>query len=251
MTDCDALIVGGGPAGSTCARALRQAGWDVTVIDRAGFPRDKVCAGWLTPDVFRLLDLAPAEYRAAGLTLQEIVGFRTGLLRGPSVETPYGRVVSYAVRRREFDEFLLRRAGVRVLEQTPLTSLRCDGHIWVVNEEIQTPLVIGAGGHFCPVARRAGLAYPESGEGIRPAIESGVMAAETLIAAAGDYSRATLQGYEVRLRARASASVTPTPTPALEHVSATLGTWLLRRSWFVRNVVLNRWFLGRHQGSTF
>jgi menaquinone-9 beta-reductase len=154
VTDCDALIVGGGPAGSTCARALRQAGWDVTVIDRAAFPRDKVCAGWLTPDVFRLLDLAPAEYRAAGLTLQEIVGFRTGLLRRPSVDTPYGRVVSYAIRRREFDEFLLRRADVRVLEQTPLTSLRCDGRIWVVNEEIRTPLVIGAGGHFCPVARR-------------------------------------------------------------------------------------------------
>jgi len=142
VTDCDALIVGGGPAGSICARSLRQAGWDVTVIDRAGFPRDKVCAGWLTPDVFRLLDLAPAEYRDAGLTLQEIVGFRTGLLRRPSVDTPYGRVVSYAIRRREFDEFLLRRADARVLEQTPLTSLRCAGRIWVVNEEIRTPLVI-------------------------------------------------------------------------------------------------------------
>ena len=31
MIECDALIVGGGPAGSTCARALRQAGWDVIV----------------------------------------------------------------------------------------------------------------------------------------------------------------------------------------------------------------------------
>jgi geranylgeranyl reductase family protein len=156
VTDCDALIVGGGPAGSTCARALRRAGWNVTVIDRAGFPRDKVCAGWLTPDVFRLLDLAPTEYRAAGLTLQEIVGFRTGLLRRPFVDTPYGSVVSYAIRRREFDDFLLRRAAVRVLEHTPLTSLRCDGRIWVVNEEIRTPLVIGAGGYFCPVARRLG-----------------------------------------------------------------------------------------------
>ena len=69
MTNCDALIVGGGPAGSTCARALRQAGWDVTVIDRAGFPRDKVCAGWLTPDVFRLLDLAREK---GARTLQDL-----------------------------------------------------------------------------------------------------------------------------------------------------------------------------------
>ena len=77
------------------------------------------------------------------------------------------------------------------------------------------------------------------------------MAAETLIAAAGDYSPAKLQGYDARLRARASASVTPTPTPAIERVSEKLGTWLLRRSWFVRHMVLDRWFLGRHQGSTF
>jgi flavin-dependent dehydrogenase len=74
MMTCDALIVGGGPAGSTCARVLRQAGWDVLVIDRARFPRDKVCGGWLTPPVFELLDLEPPAYRAAGLTLQEITG---------------------------------------------------------------------------------------------------------------------------------------------------------------------------------
>ena len=53
----DAVIVGGGPAGSTCAGALRRHGWDVMVVDRAQFPRDKVCAGWITPEVFPLLDL--------------------------------------------------------------------------------------------------------------------------------------------------------------------------------------------------
>ena len=45
------------------------------LADRARFPRDKVCAGWLTPGVFTLLDLDPDEYRAAGLTLQEISRF--------------------------------------------------------------------------------------------------------------------------------------------------------------------------------
>ena len=77
MDRCDALIVGGGPAGSTCARELTLAGWKVLVIDRARFPRDKVCGGWVTPGVFRLLDLDPAEYRATGRTLQEIRGFKT------------------------------------------------------------------------------------------------------------------------------------------------------------------------------
>ncbi len=89
MNEYDALIVGGGPAGSTCARALRQAGWNVLVIDRARFPRDKVCGGWLTPEVFQLLDLDPAAYRNAGLTFQEITGFRTSVLRERLVDTEY------------------------------------------------------------------------------------------------------------------------------------------------------------------
>ena len=80
MIRCDALVVGGGPAGSTCARALGRAGWNVVVADRARFPRDKVCAGWLTPEVFGLLELDPAEYRATGATLQDISGFRTGVI---------------------------------------------------------------------------------------------------------------------------------------------------------------------------
>jgi geranylgeranyl reductase family protein len=150
---CDALVVGGGPAGSTCARALSRAGWDVVVADRARFPRDKVCAGWLTPEVFPLLDLDPAEYRDAGLTLQEISGFRTGVIGARLLETRYPRVVSYAIRRCEFDTFLLRRSGARVLEETPIVSLRRTGATWIANDAIEAPLLVGAGGHFCPVAR--------------------------------------------------------------------------------------------------
>ena len=51
MTASDVIVVGGGPAGSACARTLRHAGLDAVVIDRAAFPRDKVCAGWITPQV--------------------------------------------------------------------------------------------------------------------------------------------------------------------------------------------------------
>jgi geranylgeranyl reductase family protein len=164
MVQCDALIVGGGPAGSTCARALRLAGLDVIVIDRARFPRDKVCGGWITPEVFPLLDVLPAEYRAMGLTLQEITGFRTSLIGSGAIETRYASVVSYAIRRCEFDDFLLRRAGARVLDGTPLTTLRRRGDTWIANDCIETPVIVGAGGHFCPVARHlqgAGRADPQ------------------------------------------------------------------------------------------
>jgi geranylgeranyl reductase family protein len=153
MIRYDAIVVGGGPAGSSCARKLRLAGWQAVVVDRARFPRDKVCAGWLTPDVFPSLDLDPAEYRGAGCTLQEISGFRTRVIGGRPVETRYPRTVSYAIRRCEFDDFLLRRAGVPVIDDAPVTSIRRDADTWVVNDRFQAPVLVGAGGHFCPVAR--------------------------------------------------------------------------------------------------
>jgi geranylgeranyl reductase family protein len=354
---CDALVVGGGPAGSTCARLLRKAGWEVVVADRARFPRDKVCAGWLTPDVFPLLELSPAAYQSEGFTLQAITAFRTGVLGGRLLETRYPRIVSYAIRRCEFDTFLLRRAAVRVLENTPVETLRRTGRTWMVNDEIETPIVIGAGGHFCPVARHmrgrpdtlrpvvakeaefrldgpardglseapalffcrdmegygwavrkgdylnvglgrrdsrafsshlrsflalvegglavaippdarwrghaylaagagtrplvgeglmligdaAGLAFPESGEGIRPAIESGVLAAEALTSAGSRCDSEALRSYEDAVRRRhPPAARSP---EAVRGIIAGLGRLLLGSRAFTRHVVLNRWFL--------
>ena len=63
MESCDVLVVGGGPAGSSCAWKLRQAGVDVVVMDRAVFPRDKICAGWITPQVIDDLALDVDHYR--------------------------------------------------------------------------------------------------------------------------------------------------------------------------------------------
>ena len=56
MKASDAIIVGGGPAGSSMARALTRAGLSVRVLDRHDFPRDKLCAGWVTPAVLTSLD---------------------------------------------------------------------------------------------------------------------------------------------------------------------------------------------------
>jgi geranylgeranyl reductase family protein len=160
MLDADVLIVGGGPAGSTCAYFLHKAGWNVVVLDRARFPRDKVCAGWVTPGVFRLLDLDPAEYRSTGFTIQEITGFRTSLIGAPPIDTPYRRVISHAIRRREFDDFLLRRSGAQIASATSLASLERHNGCWIANGSFRAPVVIGAAGHFCPVARRLRSEHP-------------------------------------------------------------------------------------------
>jgi flavin-dependent dehydrogenase len=99
-----------------------------------------------------LLDLEPTEYREAGVTLQAITGFRTSLIGRGAIETRYPNIVSYAIRRCEFDDFLLRRARVRVFDGRPLTTLRRHGDTWIANDAIETPVIVGAGGHFCPVA---------------------------------------------------------------------------------------------------
>jgi geranylgeranyl reductase family protein len=153
METCDVLVVGGGPAGSSCARSLRHAGLDVVVMDRAIFPRDKVCAGWITPQVIVDLGMDVADYRR-GRTFQPITGFRTGLIDGPgATETVYERPVSFGIRRYEFDHYLLQRSGARLKLGHEVSSIRRDGVQWIVNGSIRASVLVGAGGHWCPVAR--------------------------------------------------------------------------------------------------
>ena len=74
---CEVLVVGGGPAGSSCAWELRRRGVDVLVLDTATFPRDKVCAGWITPGVVEALSLDVEEYRRDRV-FQTITGLGAG-----------------------------------------------------------------------------------------------------------------------------------------------------------------------------
>ena len=61
--------------------------------------------------------------------------------------------VSFGIRRCEFDHYLLQRAGARLALGTPITSLRASGGQWIVNDAIRAPMLVGAGGSGCPVAR--------------------------------------------------------------------------------------------------
>lgn len=155
MDSCDVLIVGAGPAGSSCAWGLRRADLDVLILDRCIFPRNKVCGGWITPAVLEELQVDPTEYSQSRV-FQPITGFRTSHMGGPEVETDYGKPISYGIRRVEFDEFLLARCGARISQGTALKTVERSGEHWIVNSQIKTSLLVGAGGHFCPVARFLG-----------------------------------------------------------------------------------------------
>ena len=364
----DAVIVGGGPAGSTLARALVRAGASVVVLDKRTFPRDKTCAGWITPAVIGSLGLDLEDYRRDGRVLQPIHGFRVARMGAAPLHSDHGPApVSYGIRRCEFDHYLLARSGAQLRTGTPLKSLERAGGEWIVNGGLRTRLLVGAGGHFCPVARElgadlgrgesvvgaqefeirmtprqaqrtpvrgdtpqlyfcpdlagyawvvrkgdwlnvgigrrgprllaehferflaamvrdgvleedlartranghayllyphaarplvadgalligdaAGLAYPESGEGIRPAIESALLAAETIRACGGDYACERLAGYAAAVEARfgARADRIDAPLPGLfKQFAAAL---LMRSRWFTREIVTRRWFLHEH-----
>jgi flavin-dependent dehydrogenase len=126
------------------------------VIDRKCFPRDKPCAGWITPEVVQALALDPEEY-AKDQTWQCITGFRCGVIGGPVVQLDYRSPVSYGIRRVEFDRYLLDRSGAdRQLNQS-VESIRREGLTWVINDRYTAPMLVGAGGTHCPVARSLGI----------------------------------------------------------------------------------------------
>lgn len=367
MRDAAAIVVGGGPAGSSLAGRLHARGLDVLVLDRAVFPRDKLCAGWITPGVVEALGLDLEEYGRSHV-LQPITRFRTGVIGARVIETEYGRPVSYGILRSEFDAYLLRRSGAPVRSGLAVDSIeRADGR-WIVNGDTRAPLLVGAGGHFCPVARRlgarrerdpvvvaqevewrvpsaqegtfaargdtpelyfsadlkgygwcfrkgdrlnvglgrldghglgahvaafrefllaegrvpadlptrwkghayllyererprivddgalligdaAGLAYPASGEGIRPAVESGLMAADAILAARPRCGREDLAPYDRAVRARFGGRRRQGSLPLPPGLVAAAGRRLFGLSWFTRRIVLDRWFLHAGEAS--
>jgi flavin-dependent dehydrogenase len=152
----DAVIVGGGPAGSTLARALTAAGATVTVLDKRAFPRDKTCAGWITPAVVCSLQLDLDDYRQ-GRVLQPMHRFSVACMGDTPVHAEHGAApVSYGIRRCEFDHYLLARSGAQLRTGAAVASIERAGAEWIVNGAWRTPLLVGAGGHFCPVARALG-----------------------------------------------------------------------------------------------
>ena len=161
MERFDVAIVGGGPAGSSLAWGLRDSGLRVGIVDRAKFPRDKTCAGWVTPSVWRSLAVDLGEYAAGGRTLQPIRGFAVGVEGGGSARVAGAEVVSHGIRRCELDAFLLARSGaaLRLGERVREIARVEDG--WLLDGRLHARLLVGAGGHFCPVARAIGGADDE------------------------------------------------------------------------------------------
>jgi flavin-dependent dehydrogenase len=145
MNLADAIVVGGGPAGSTCAWKLHAAGLDVLVLDRARFPRNKLCAGWVTPKVMTDLELDPRDYPHSFMTFDKLHLHWKGF--GKKLHTP-----QHSIRRLEFDDFLLRRSGAEIL-QHEVRDIEVAGGDYIIDNTYRCKYLVGAGGTRCPVYR--------------------------------------------------------------------------------------------------
>jgi menaquinone-9 beta-reductase len=145
MIKTDVIIVGGGPAGAACAWRLQQDHVNCLVLDQHSFPRFKPCAGWITPEVLQDLQIDTSDY-PYGLTAY--TSFILSI-KGIQLKLP---VKQYAIRRYEFDNWLLQRANVPFQEHHIKTILQADNG-YIIDGEFCSEYLVGAGGTHCPVSQ--------------------------------------------------------------------------------------------------
>ncbi|HEV8441577.1 MAG TPA: NAD(P)/FAD-dependent oxidoreductase [Methylomirabilota bacterium] len=175
----DVTVVGAGPAGASTAILFAELGYTVTLLDKAAFPRPKICGEYVSPEAARILD------RLGVLKAVDAAGAQP--LRGMRMVAPDGTVLigtyptapwrgyrdhALAIPREVFDSILLERARslpVQVRERHRVTALRVDGDRVTGVEgadsenrpfEIRSRLVVGADGRASVVARSLGLVRP-------------------------------------------------------------------------------------------
>ncbi len=184
FTAADVVVVGAGPAGSAAAILLAERGFTVTLLDKAAFPRPKICGEYLSPEAARVLDRLGVLKAVDAAGAQPLHGMRITAPDGTVLDGTYptgGRWRGYrdhalAVRREAFDRILLERARalpVDVRERHRVTGLireegAADGAGVGVRAqdadgaavEVRGKLVVGADGRASVVAHALGLVRP-------------------------------------------------------------------------------------------
>jgi menaquinone-9 beta-reductase len=161
----DVAIVGGGPAGSSCAAFCAMTGLQSLVLDREKFPREKVCGDCLNPSCWTVLKRLELADRVRDLPHSKLcsVEFISINECGVTVDLPSGADGEISVKRSLFDDLLLRRArelGANVHQQTTVTGLSRNDH-WNIEtasgDSFQARILIGADGRNSTVAHLCNL----------------------------------------------------------------------------------------------
>jgi len=128
METFDVAIVGGGPAGSSCAAFCALAGLRTLVLEREKFPREKVCGDCLNPSCWAVLEHLGVARRVRDLRHSKLDSVEFIAINGRNVvvDLPTGDNCELSVKRSLFDDLLLTRArdvGADVREGTTVTAL--------------------------------------------------------------------------------------------------------------------------------
>ena len=155
----DVVVVGAGPAGALAALLLARGGRRMTLIDKARFPRPKVCGDCFNPRIWELMERNSLAPGFAALPHREIeqLEFQS---EGRSF---YGQAAPKGFRsieRSAFDAWLAElavEAGVEFLDGLGVHAIRPDGTVETERGDYQGTYVIGADGRNSLVAQQAGL----------------------------------------------------------------------------------------------
>jgi menaquinone-9 beta-reductase len=165
MEAFDVAIVGGGPAGSSCAGFCALAGLRTLVLEREKFPREKVCGDCLNPSCWSVLQRLDLAGRVRDLPHSKLSSVEFIAIDGYKViiDLPLGADCEISVKRTLFDDLLLRRArelGAHIRDQTTVTCLSRNEY-WDIEtgsgEAFQARMLIGADGRNSTVARFCNL----------------------------------------------------------------------------------------------
>jgi len=161
----DVAIVGGGPAGSSCAAFCARGGLRTLVLEREKFPREKVCGDCLNPSCWPVLQRLSLAQRVRDLPHSKLDSVEFIAIGGRNVivDLPSGDDCELSVKRSLFDALLLKRAqelGAHVREETTVTALSHDGN-WKIEtargENFSARILVGADGRNSTVARLCNL----------------------------------------------------------------------------------------------
>jgi menaquinone-9 beta-reductase len=161
----DVAIVGGGPAGSSCAAFCAMAGLQSLVIDREKFPREKVCGDCLNPSCWPVLGRLELADRVRDLPHSKLCSVAFIAIDGREVilDLPSGPNCEISVKRSLFDDLLLRRTrelGADVREQITVTGLSRNND-WefetASGQTFHARILVGADGRNSTVAHLCNL----------------------------------------------------------------------------------------------
>lgn len=161
----DVAIIGGGPAGSSCAGFCALAGLQTLVLERERFPREKVCGDCLNPSCWSVLERLALAPRVLDLPHSKLTSVEFIAIDGHkvTVDLPTEGDCEISVKRSLFDDLLLKQArelGAQVFGETTVTAL-AHQEGWKIatatGESFRARTLIGADGRNSTVARLRNL----------------------------------------------------------------------------------------------